>query len=207
MPFEKSTFEFSQSSRQWILARLNRCFQNPITHNLFKPISLDLWQMSKPGKELILFLKQYGLDYRFNGIDFFMSNLDTHYQGNPHIDLVERNHRYTVIKSRFNVLVLGNAQDPMFWWEHIDIDSDKLVETEFSLTPSTTYKSLAIVGSNIKERWNALGTPTAHSDNILTPSAFVKTSCAHTVNVSPGPRLIVSVGFNVDFEDLKTNLL
>ena len=54
----------------------------------------------------------------------------------------------------------------------------------------------------MEERWQCLGTPTEIKSNLLVPSAFVKTDCAHTVSVSAGPRLIVTVAIDKPLHEI-----
>ena len=51
-------------------------------------------------------------------------------------------------------------------------------------------------------RWKWLGEPTHCEDRLLAPSAFVRTNCPHTVSVSPGPRIIVTVAFDKTIEEI-----
>ena len=59
-----------------------------------------------------------------------------------------------------------------------------------------------IPGSNPDERWDYLGTPNTTKSNLLIPSAFVQTDCAHAVILSPEPRLIVTVALDKTIEEI-----
>jgi len=62
--------------------------------------------------------------------------------------------------------------------------------------------SRSVPGATPDIRWTLLGKPDAEIRNLYNPSAFVRTNCAHTVSVSPGPRLIVTVALDKNIQEI-----
>ena len=110
------------------------------------------------------------------------------------------------IRTRFNIMIEGTIDDSMYWWKDISWGSDQLIQNQFTLRSGITYNSFSIPGDSPKERWDYMGEPSDKKDKLLNPSAFVRTDCTHTVNVSPGPRLIISVAFAETFDDIVNRL-
>jgi len=206
MFYYKTNFAFSDQAIFWIKNKYKNKFDSKFCHDLdMSQAKLSIqqqWQLSPAGVELVSFLKQFDLDIKYLGIGLFMSNQDEWYEGNPHIDIKFSSGVDRPIRARFNVLVLGNPEDDMIWWGSYTYDSDNLVLNKFKTIDGHEFTSRSIPGNSPRERWEHLGTPTERVKNLLTPSAFVKTDCVHTVNVSPGPRLIVSVAFKESFEEI-----
>ena len=153
------------------------------------------WQNSPIEQELSDFLLPFGLDLKYAGINCFISNLSKFEITNPHVDILHRNKQLLPIKSRFNLMILGNSEDPMCWWNTLKYGDSKLEKKLFTYG-STFYESLAVPGDSIEERWQHLGTPTEIKTNLLAPSSFVNTNYAHALKLSAGPRLILSVPFD-----------
>lgn len=163
----------------------------------------NLWQIGLPGKELRSFFQNYKINLNSCRLDAFVSNSESWYCGNPHIDIDHKSSdQYSIIKTRFNILVLGNSEDSMFWWPDHRWPYDKLVKTNFSSMNGTDYISWAVPGQTEEQRWDYLGNNYIEKKNLLTPSAFVRTDCVHTVHVSPGPRLIITVSIDQDLGDV-----
>jgi hypothetical protein len=161
------------------------------------------WHDSIVGHELNTYLKQYKCDTSYYGITTFICNTTDTYLGNPHVDTrIDEDGVQTIIKSRLNVLVLGNPTDNMFWWDTMRYGDEQMIDSSYKDLNDIEYISKSVPGNTMHERWDYLGKPTMIANNILTPSAFVKTDCAHTVTCSPGPRLILTVALNKSIEEL-----
>jgi hypothetical protein len=203
MFYHKTDFSFSPKAVNWVVDKFKEKFNSKFPHDLDIEQDSGILQLSPMGKELIAFLKKYNLRTNYMGIGAFVSNSDTWFEGNPHIDIKFNNaDRDRPIRTRFNVMVLGNPKDTMFWWTKYNFESKDLVINDFITVTGLKYSSRSIPGKDPKERWDHLGEPNEQAVNLLTPSAFVKTDCVHTVNVSPGPRLIISVAFEESIEDI-----
>jgi len=202
--FHKTNFDFSTKAKNWILARYQDKFNRKFYHDLdiTQYDSQVEWHNSLAGKELIEFLSKYNCDTNYYGISAFISNMPYDIKSNPHIDTKFKQGNSYRIKTRFNVMVLGNPQDPMVWWDHIEYGNSKLIESKFHSITGQEYCSKSIPGNDPISRWDYLGTPTIQTSNLLTPSAFVKTDCAHAVILSSVPRLIVTVALDKTLSEI-----
>lgn len=207
MFYHSTNFDFSPAAKQWIMARYAHRFADEFYHDLdpdqFLAASQWQWHIGPAGKELLAFLSGYGLDSSYYGISAFISNVSEWFSGNPHIDVKYDVHMHEYpIQSRFNVLVQGNSADQMHWWDHMSWGDSRLSRSQFTDLSGNAYTSISIPGNNVDARWQYLGEPTISQKHVLSPSAFVKTNCVHTVNVSPGPRLIVTVALDKTIEEI-----
>lgn len=207
MYFHQSSFKFSDNATQYILTKYASVFDNNFMHDLdinqYYDNNQFEWYHSIVGYELNTYLKQYKCDTSYYGITTFICNTTDTYLGNPHVDTrIDENGVQTTIKSRLNVLVLGNPTDNMFWWDTMRYGDERMIDSSYKDLNGVEYISKSVPGNTMRERWDYLGKPTMIANNILTPSAFVKTDCAHTVTCSPGPRLILTVALNKSIEEL-----
>ena len=191
--FHSTPFEFSPTARLWILDWYEGKFETSFGHNvdftLYNDHAQHAWQQSPVGQELNAYLKAYGADTSYYGINAFVCNL-----GNPppHVDTkVDENLKLCKIKSRFNVMILGDPQDPLTWW---DVDYDECADSTFQAPDGNYYPT--------KTTPDSLPDPVLSVANVYTPSAFVKTDAVHSVAFTPGPRLIVTVALDRTIEEL-----
>lgn len=218
MYYISKSFDFSPAAKKLILdyyAGINLFKKNfyhgedMVQETSFKQ---SIWTNSIVGKELKSYLAPYGCDLGYGGITFFICNTTDTYLGNPHIDsmpdaFTEEADEYmqdvsTVIKSRFSVMLLGNPEDPLTWWNHMQFGDKRLVAHQFRYINGKNYSAKNIPGDSMEQRWEYLGNPTHISGNVFTPSAFIKTDCAHTITCSPVPRLMLTVPLNKSIEEL-----
>lgn len=207
--YHKLDFGLSQQAKDWVLDRYSPHLHKQTYHDadITQVISKEYqqqWHEGPVGKEVLEFLKQYNLDTSFFGITAFIHNVNEPYLGNPHVDSVfDKNLNFTRMKTRLNIMVLGNPEDKMEWWDWMDFDDDRYVSADYTTIngiPFTYPKS--IPGATKEEKFKFLGEPTLAVGNVLTPSAFVKADCVHNVSLSPGPRLIVTVSFDKTIEEI-----
>lgn len=182
----KTDFCFSDQATKWLTSKFANFCNSNFEHDLFSFIKSYAIESSLPGKELSIFLKNYGIKPR--RFSTFISNSKNYFIGNPHIDFVHFKNEYLPVISRFNIVVLGNADDKMAWWDK-DVNLEK---TKFTTIDNKEYFSYAVPGENPDQRWNLLGTPTFSIKNNFGFGSFVRTNCIHTVSVSPGPRLVLT---------------
>ena len=207
MYFRQLSFNFSYVATQYILTKYDNMFNNNFMHDLdinqYYGNNQTEWYDSIVGHELNTYLKQYKCDTSYYGITAFVSNTTETYLGNPHVDMrFDKNGTPSIIKSRLNVLILGNPADNMFWWDTMRYGDNRMVDSPYKDLNGAGYISKSVPGKTMYERWDYLSRPTMIANNILTPSAFVKTDCAHTVTCSPGPRLILTVALDKSIEEL-----
>jgi hypothetical protein len=205
MLYQTSTFSFSKDATDWVIARYQDQFSKNFDHDLdpaqYTQEAQEEWHAGPVGQELIPFLATHGLDTNYYGISAFISNSDKPFIGNPHIDTrFDADGNPSEIKSRFNVLVQGNPDDRMVWWHNWTYWDPRLNPTSFELN-GKTFRHKALPGSSPKERWEWLEKPDFEATG-LAPSAFVRTNCAHTVSVSPGPRLVVTVALDKTLNEI-----
>lgn len=190
----ETDFELSTKAINWVKQSHHIFFETRTCyHDLLNVINTDIFEQSIVGKEVRLFLKKYNLDTKFTGINTFVSNHREYYIGNPHIDFLNVKNEIKQVPYRFNIMVLGNYTDKLFYWNNFD--QSKLVDHTFYNLYNKTFLSKAVPGNNPAERWKYLGPPTDIVNNYLIRPSFLRTDLAHTVEVSPGPRLIITVGF------------
>lgn len=187
-----SEFSFSQKAIDWIRPKFFKLCQRQFHHDLYPFIDSNIMKMSPIGKELINFLKSKKIIP--GTISTFVSNSTDYFIGNPHIDFKHLGSILKPIESRFNVLLIGNASDKMVWWD-TDI---QLKEQKFTTLDNAEYTSLAVPGEDPIERWHNLGSPKFTTDLMSETGYFVRTDCIHTVSVSPGPRLVITVELDMD---------
>jgi len=202
MFYRKTDFEFSKQSKDLIVSlfsdRWKESFPHDVEYGSLKALGSDTNTIYE---ELNLFLLGYNLNCSYAGISIFLSNLREKTKTNPHIDILHKNKERLPISARFNIMILGNPNDPMFWWNKMKFGDPDHIENTFTYF-GKPYRSLGIPGNTVEERWNYLGEPTEIKNNLLTPSSFVNTINAHALELSPGPRLIVSVPFDKNIEDI-----
>lgn len=207
--YHKLNFDLSQESKDWVLNRYEKRLKETVWHDFditqyTTPNSQQEWHQSIVGKEINEFLSTYGLDSSFFGISAFISNVNEHYIGNPHVDSkIDRYLNIYRMKSRLNIMVLGTTEDPMLWWDEIDYDDPRLSEIVYhDIDKNNFLYPKSIPGNTKEDRIKFVGEPTVVANNVVSPSAFLKVDCAHTVNVSPGPRLIVTVALDKTIEEI-----
>jgi hypothetical protein len=203
MFYYKTDFEFTQRSINLITNLFSSRWSSNFSHDAeYNSMGVFEYGISPVNRELKLFLSKFNLNLNYAGINVFLSNLTEKTKTNPHIDVLHKTQNLLPIKSRFNVMILGNPNDPMFWWDKIKFGDPDHVEHTFTYS-GHSYKSLGIPGDTVAERWQYLGHPSEIKQNLLTPSAFVNTNYAHSLELSPGPRLILSVPLDINIEDIK----
>ena len=199
MIYQTTNFTFSKDAADWVIARYQDRFKQNFDHDLdpaqYTQEAQEEWHASPVGQELVPFLATYGLDTSYYGISAFISNNEKPFIGNPHIDTrFDAEGEPSEIKSRFNVLVQGNPKDPMVWWHNWTYWDPRLIPGSFEIN-GKTFRHKTVPGYSPKERWEWLEQPDFVASP-LTPSAFVRTNCAHTVKVSAGPRIVVTVALD-----------
>jgi hypothetical protein len=201
--FFKLNYKLSNIAEQEILENYKDVWIEHFPHRLeFLP---NTWFLSQVGKEVIDFLKPLNLYPYYTGLNVFISNYEEDTITNPHVDVLHKYDKFLPIKSRLNILCLGDS-GKMFWWNKIKWGDKELVVKEFTTYKNLVYKSFAIPGDSIFGRLEYLKSPTVEEDNILKPSSFVSTEYAHSLKLKKGPRLVLSVGFNIELDQILKRL-
>jgi len=201
--FYRSNFVLSNESQANIIDYYKEIWSNHFPHRLETlPIS---WYNKNLGKEILAFLNSYNLFPYYTGLTVFLSNVKTETITNPHVDVLHKNTKLLPIKSRFNILCLGESGS-MIWWNTMKWGQKDLVLTTFKTYTNIEYESYAIPGDDLQDRLEYLGDPHLIEDDILKPCSFVCTEYAHALKLSSGPRIVVSVGFDLPFENIKERI-
>lgn len=191
MLYHQTDFDFTEKTKSLIKQKFENLWIKNFDHDAEYVVLRNIFNISSIGKELRSFLKIYNIDLNYAGINTFISNTKTYTKTNPHIDVLHKDNLLP-IKSRFNIMISGNPNDPMIWWKNFTFGNPNHIKQKFACF-GNLYESLGVPGKSIEERLEYLGPPDSIKHNLLTPSAFVNTFSAHALEISPGPRLIISV--------------
>lgn len=229
--YHHSDFKFSEEAMEWIRETYVYPFKgkDQIIYYDKYPTSLAegklfnkklSWHGTRALEEMRDYLETWGIPRDYLGTDiagpdvFMFNNNTVSQRGYPHIDGYkwddnDRTKRLPVL-TRFNVVIEYNPDDTMFWWENI-VQGHPLVgsKTHISVNkegkPVTNTQHLAILGDGEDDLWNKCGTPSFQKEGLYRNhvSAFLRTDCAHCVNISrPGFRLVVATALDRTMADL-----
>lgn len=205
IPYLTVPFKFSDQSWTWL-----QDFFGPIVDDYqknapavsalvkFKDHDYSTFIASDAWAELDQFLRSFGIDDGYPQL-FIYKQLDKERSsilGNPHIDTTGGDGTEFTVPIRFNVLINGDENTEMVWW-NIDRNDDVIVNEKFLNPLGQNMGRLQVKGTNPNERWSNLGAP-AHTNSSLTKkqeyASFVRTDILHALNwTGNNPRLILSV--------------
>lgn len=198
--YYQTNFTLSARGNNFIINLYKNFFQKNFEHDADYNTIRNVWKISPIFNELKLFLETYNIDLNKCFVNTFVSNTLQSTKTNPHVDVLN-NGKLAPIKTRFNILILGNPFDPMIWWDKFEFGNKNHIVKNFQ-AGKHLYKSMAVPGNNIQERLDFLGNPSLVKHNLLMPSAFVNTFVAHALEISPGPRLVLSVGIDKELTEI-----
>jgi hypothetical protein len=116
--------------------------------------------------------------------------------GNPHIDTTGGDGTELDIPIRFNILMSGDDDTEMVWWD-IDRTDKRITNEKFTNPAGQQVGRLQVVGDTPADRWQTLGEPTVRSCALSKKqehASFVRTDILHSLNwTGANPRLILSV--------------
>lgn len=120
--------------------------------------------------------------------------------GNPHLDTY--NGVDGIVPIRFNILLNGQENQEMVWWDIHDMYNDPrlhIIKFPRPAEPGKFSVRCQVKGESKEERWATAGRPT-WSNNRLTKintfASFVKTDQIHAINwTGKEPRLIMSLRY------------
>jgi hypothetical protein len=198
-------FKFSDQSWSWLQE-----FFEPIVSDYqlnapaasalvkFKDHEYQQFMSSSAWSELEQFLQEYNITDGYPQLFIYktLPNPRENILGNPHIDTVGGDGTATNIPIRFNILMSGDEDTEMVWWD-IDRNSNLIVNEKFLNPQGQLVGRLQVKGSTPAERWKLLGEP-SHRNNELAKkqeyASFVRTDILHALNwTGASPRLILSV--------------
>jgi hypothetical protein len=218
-PYLTIPFSFSEKSLNWTrtkVAPIADDYQKnaPLPAGLveFPREDMQDWYDSDAYKEILAHLQILGIDEE-PVIQFFVYKklekmLSFPWLGNPHIDT------YNGVKDlatfRLNLLLDGDDDAEMVWWDIHDMKNDPRLHTiEFPRPNDPTKFSVRcqVVGNTKEERWETAGEPVwskTHLAKYNTYASFVRTDYLHAINWNgKNPRFILSLRFSTPWEHLE----
>jgi hypothetical protein len=229
--YHHSDFKFSDRALEWIKETYVYPYKGKDQVVIYDkyPTSLSenklfnkkiSWEGTQALEELRDYLGAWGIARDYLGTDiagpdvFMFNNNRVSQRGFPHIDgykwADESQTKRLPVLTRFNVVIEYNPDDTMFWWEDI-VQGHPLVGSKThqglghdgQIIANTQH--LAILGDGVDDLWEKCGTPSFQKQGLYKDycSAFLRTDCAHCVNISkPGFRLVVATALDRTLEDL-----
>lgn len=200
--FYPTNFKLSEEATAWVIDKFQHRFTKNFNHNLDLALTQQQWRNGPVGKELLNFLSQYNCDTSTLIIGAQIANNKNDTMMRPHIDSyreldADDNDFLELKNTRFNVFVLGTPEDEIYWWSTINHDDSRLIEKKtISPISQRTFKTMWVPGNTNREQIDYLGPHDYSASYATIPSAFLRTDCIHTLKLSKGPRLLVSVAFD-----------
>lgn len=168
-------------------------FNNPYHLNAKK------FQLTTPAIEVKHFLATLGLTKTYMHYMIYKPNNSPTQMQPLHIDAPQ----FVVLPARFNILIEGNDNSSMHWWNH-GVDSDKV-----KLEDIPVGKRWKVPGSTSKEQIDLIGPPDFSSGelSVVQKSAdFVKTDIIHCVGKDGSRRFILSARIHHPWEEIYNSL-
>ena len=210
-PYHTIPFSLSEESLQWLKEKTAPIVENyqlnaPLDAALveFPKEQMQEWYDSPMWQEVLTQLAPFGFQTE-PGIQFFiykrLNKPKGDPRGNPHIDTYNGVEGF--IPVRFNILLDGEENQEMVWWDIKNfVTDDRLHVIEFprpNAPPGTMSKRIQARGLRMEDRWETVGEP-EYSCSTLTKfnehASFVRTDILHAINWDgKNPRLIMSVRF------------
>ncbi len=206
LPYYTLPFNISEASHCWIRDKIQPTFDNfqknaPLPAALITDTIGDIdWYGSEAFKEIINNLKNTPLSNSQPAVQWFLyKKLDApkkDCRGNPHIDTY--NDVEGLVPIRFNILIDGDDDEEMSWW-NITADNPKLYVEDFTNPRGERRKRLQANGNTIADRWQLLGSPDFKCNQLTKINqcaSFVRTDILHSINwTGRSPRIIMSLRF------------
>ena len=198
-------FKFSDQSWAWL-----QQFFEPIVANYqlnapapsalvkFQDSDYEQFIQSSAWDEIVKFLQTYAITDPYPQLFIYkqLPQARSTVLGNPHIDTTGGDGTETNIPIRFNILMNGDEDTEMVWW-NIDRTDLRITNEKFTNPSGQIVGRLQVDGSTPTERWQALGEPTVRSTTLSRKqeyASFVRTDILHALNwTGANPRLILSV--------------
>ena len=203
--YKTVNFKFSDQSWAWLQA-----FFDPIVEDYqqnapapsalvkFKDQDYEQFISSTAWTELTEFLQTYAITDPYPQLFIYkrLSQARSTVLGNPHIDTAGGDGTEHTIPIRFNILMNGDEDTEMVWW-NVDRTDPRITNEKFTNPSGQAVGRLQLAGSTPTERWQALGKPAIKSTALSRKqeyASFVRTDILHALNwTGAKPRLILSV--------------
>jgi hypothetical protein len=208
-PYLTLPFSFSDSAWRWatgVIKPLVDDYQRnaPLDAALMHPTQqqMNIWYFSMAWQELQEFFRPIGLGAP--ELQFFIYKKRPPLKdnrGNPHIDTTgpDINSGDAIdVPIRFNVLLAGDEDQEMTWWNRDRNDSSVVVDL-FQRPNGSYARRLQAIGKNRNEQYLAVGEPDWRCNNLVETNkkaSFVRTDLLHALNwTAHRPRFILSLRF------------
>lgn len=199
--YKQTDFDLSDRSKDLVRKIFKFKWHTEFDHRMEVPQE-NIWKFTGVKNELDDFFVTKKLTIEYKRITVFLSNLQKPYNTNPHIDLIHEENNIFPVKTRFNILCQGNTDDSMFWWENCKWGDQRIIKRSFTTYNGISYRTFGVIGDSVEDRYKILGQPSFIKNKLLTSGSFIKTDIAHAINISPGPRLIVSIEIDKSIEEI-----
>lgn len=208
LPYLTIPFSIHQNNLEWIRQKIKPTFEHfqknaPISAALVTDTVDEVnWGQSNAYQEILDCLKDTPVSkMQPAAIQWFLYKQlpvpKTNSRGNPHIDTYHDVDG--IVPIRFNILIDGDDNEEMTWWNITGSEHPALIVEEFINPRGKLRKRLQARGRTVAERWSLLGEP-LFRNNQLTKinqwASFVRTDILHSFNWSgSAPRIIMSLRF------------
>jgi len=198
-------FKFSDQSWSWLQEFFNPIMADyqrnaPLISALvtFKDQDYQQFLQSTAWSELTEFLQTYAITDPYPQLFIYkqLPQARSTVLGNPHIDTAGGGGAAYDIPVRFNILMQGDENTEMVWWDH-GRNSSAVVESTFVRPDGQTVGRLQADGKTLDEKWKVAGQPVARCSSLTKKqqyASFVRTDVLHALNwTGNSPRLILSI--------------
>ena len=159
------------------------------------------FQLTPPAIQVRKFLLSLGLKkVHIQMFCYKVSNKATVIE-NVHID----NPESIPLPSRFNIMVSGNNNSKMHWWD-IDVNDPRVVATDIP----NWGKRWQIPGGNAQEQLTVIGNPdysASELSSVQQTGDFVRTDIAHCIERDGARRILVSAQIHHPWEEITEKVL
>jgi hypothetical protein len=204
-PHTSVKFKFNEDSKLWFdihCASIIKNFDEKFPESggpIFNSPGHDdavAFQLSPPAVQVKKFLNDLGLTNTYVHMFVYKVQSKTISIENPHIDTPGMQ----PLPGRFNVLVYGNENSKMHWWDR-DVHHPAI---QFVDVPNFG-KRWQVIGDTMKEKFDLIGPPDYSADNLSKfdqTGDFVRTDIVHSIERDGERRLIVSARIHHPWEEI-----
>jgi len=203
--YKTVNFKFSDPAWAWL-----QSFSEPIIADYqlhapaasalvkFNDLDYQQFMQSSAWNEIVVFLQTYSIQDLYPQLFIYkqLPRVRESILGNPHLDTTGGDGTEIDIPIRFNILMSGDDDTEMVWW-NIDRNDHRITNEKFTNPAGHSVGRLQVVGVTPTERWQTLGEPLVRSRTLSKKqehASFVRTDILHALNWSgANPRLILSV--------------
>lgn len=206
--YKTVNFKFSDSNWAWLQSFFEPIIADyqqhaPAASALVKFNDSDYQQFiqSSAWNEIILFLQTYSIQDPYPQLFIYkqLPRVRESILGNPHLDTTGGDGTEIDIPVRFNILMSGDDDTEMVWW-NIDRTDSRIINEKFTNPQGQLIGRLQVVGDTPVQRWQVLGDPLTRCNTLAKKqeyASFVRTDILHALNwTGVNPRLILSVRSN-----------